>query len=181
VFCAMEKAFVTSTAMHLFSVWMYTIQNIARLLDESLLSIVRVLKTLGELQGCTSPHNGFLGGCVAKPIANTSSLRYGSIMKITESEIFSETEWEELLSELSLSPRQAQVVKCLLSGYSDKQIAFELRLSKATVRTHMERLFGRLGVQDRTELVLHVFRCFRQSCRLNGCLYQDKKSTKYIV
>jgi len=160
VFCAMEKAFVTSTAMHLFSVWMYTIQNIARLLDESLLSIVRVLKTLGELQGCTSPHNGFLGGCVAKPIANTSSLRYGSIMKITESEIFSETEWEELLSELSLSPRQAQVVKCLLSGY---------------------RLFGRLGVQDRTELVLHVFRCFRQSCRLNGCLYQDKKSTKYIV
>jgi len=181
VFCAMGKAFVTNTAMHQFIVRVSTIQNIARTFDESFLSITRILKTLGGLQGCASLQNGFLGGCVARPEANTICLRYDSIMKVTESEIFSETQWEELLEELSLSPRQAQVVKCLFSGHSDKQIALELRLSKATVRTHMERLFGKLGVQDRTDLVLHVFRCFRQGCRLNGCLRENKRLMKHIV
>ncbi len=79
---------------------------------------------------------------------------------VSGTEIFSEREWKELVEELSLSPRQAQVVKCLFLGHSDKQIALELQMAMPTVRTHLSRLFSRFDVQDRTELVLYVFRCF---------------------
>lgn len=77
--------------------------------------------------------------------------------------IFSDSEWLELVNELCLSPRQAEVVECLFQGRADKQIAFELQISISTVRTYLSRLFSRFDVQDRHELVLYVFRCFREA------------------
>jgi len=70
--------------------------------------------------------------------------------------IFSEGEWAEIVKELSLSPRQAQVVKQLLFGLSDKQIAAALKITLPTVRTHITRLFSKFSVQDRNELVLYI-------------------------
>jgi DNA-binding NarL/FixJ family response regulator len=84
-------------------------------------------------------------------------------------ELFSESEWSELINKLDLSPRQAEVIQRILSGFSDKQIALDLRIAVPTVRTHLNRVFLRLGVQDRTEVVLHVFRQFRESFGTNGC------------
>ena len=86
----------------------------------------------------------------------------------TDNEIFSQSEWSELVNELRLSARQAEVIKLLFSGHSDKQIAMELQISVPTVRTHLSRLFLRFDVQDRTELVVYVFRHFRKGCRLKG-------------
>ena len=83
-------------------------------------------------------------------------------------EIFSESEWLKLTNDLPLSPRQADIVKCILCGCSDKQIAMELRISVATVRTHLSRLFSRFDLQDRSELILYVFNHFRDSCKEDG-------------
>ncbi len=83
---------------------------------------------------------------------------------VSGTEIFSEREWKELVKELSLPPRQAQVIKCLFLGHSDKQIALDLQMAMPTVRTHLSRLFSRFDVQDRTELVLYVFRYFCHEC-----------------
>jgi DNA-binding CsgD family transcriptional regulator/transcriptional regulator with XRE-family HTH domain len=74
----------------------------------------------------------------------------------SHAEVLSESEWIRLVSELSLSPRQAQVIRQLLLGRSDKQIAWELGISVPTVRTHLGRLFSRFGVADRGELVLSL-------------------------
>jgi DNA-binding NarL/FixJ family response regulator len=84
-------------------------------------------------------------------------------------EIFSESEWKELVSNLFVSPRQAQVIRYLLSGHSDKQIALEMQISVAGVRAHIGRLFSKFDLRDRLELVLYVFKCFREECRANGC------------
>jgi DNA-binding CsgD family transcriptional regulator len=84
--------------------------------------------------------------------------------------IFSNSEWAELVSKLSLSPRQAEVIQRILSGRSDKQIAMDLQIGLPTVRTHLNRAFLRFGVQDRIELVIYVFRKFRELCRTDGCL-----------
>lgn len=84
-------------------------------------------------------------------------------------EIFSESEWRELVSNLLVSPRQAQVIRYLLSGHSDKQIALEMQISVAGVRAHLRRLFSKFDLQDRHELVLYVFNSFREGCRANGC------------
>jgi DNA-binding NarL/FixJ family response regulator len=85
-------------------------------------------------------------------------------------EIFSEIEWIELIRDLSLPPRQAQVVRYILSGLSDKQIALEMQISVAGVRAHLNRLFTKFDLSDRHELVLHMFNYFLDGCRTNGCL-----------
>lgn len=86
-----------------------------------------------------------------------------------ENAIFSSDEWAELADDMGLPPRQRQIVHHLLAGMSDKQIAVELEISVPTVRTHLARLFERFGVQDRTELILYVFRRFRHACRSQEC------------
>jgi DNA-binding NarL/FixJ family response regulator len=73
----------------------------------------------------------------------------------------SEQEWVLLKEHLELSPRQAEVVRHIIHGRSDKQIAGELGISLATVRTHIRRLFRRFDVNDRLELTLHVLRSVR--------------------
>lgn len=82
--------------------------------------------------------------------------------------IFSEKEWDILANELSLSPRQTEIIQHLFSGLSDKQISRELEIAVPTVRTHLARLFSRFDLQDRSELILHVVRHFRKTCRTNG-------------
>jgi DNA-binding CsgD family transcriptional regulator len=87
----------------------------------------------------------------------------------TNRRLFSGREWSELKQDLALSPRQADVVEQLLLGHSDKQIARELQMSVPTVRTHLCRLFSRFSVEDRCELIVHVYSCFREKCQAYGC------------
>ncbi len=54
---------------------------------------------------------------------------------------------------LGLPPRQAEVLRYLASGASYLQISSMMGISLATVRTHVERLYTRLGVCSRGEAV----------------------------
>lgn len=76
--------------------------------------------------------------------------------------LLSSQEWGQLTQQLELTPRQAEIIRHLLLGKSDKQIARELGITVPTVRTHMGRLFHKLGISDRVELILHVFACLRE-------------------
>jgi DNA-binding CsgD family transcriptional regulator len=80
-------------------------------------------------------------------------------------EIFTEKEWGVILDELSLSPRQKEVIRHIFSSLSDKQIAMKLNITVPTVRTHISRLFSRFHIQDRGELILRVFQQFRHGCQ----------------
>ena len=82
--------------------------------------------------------------------------------------IFSDAEWTELAAGLAFSPRQAQVVRCILRALSDKQIARELGISILTVRFHLSAAFARVGVRDRCELLIHIFSRFRADRRTAG-------------
>ena len=50
-----------------------------------------------------------------------------------------------------LTPREFDVLKEIVSGKSNKEIASELNVSEATVKTHINSLLGKLGVTDRTQ------------------------------
>ena len=89
---------------------------------------------------------------------------------LSTTEVFSENEWIELINDLSLSPKQAQVIRYILSGQSDKQIALEMQISVAGVRAHLNRLFAKFDLQDRHELVIYMFKHFFEGCRANGCI-----------
>lgn len=57
-----------------------------------------------------------------------------------------------------LSPREEDVVRCVVSGKRNAEIARELEITEETVKTHLNRIFRKLGVRDRVELVLHSTR-----------------------
>lgn len=52
-----------------------------------------------------------------------------------------------------LSPREHQVLQLVADGYENKQIATELELSEATVKTYLRGVFERLDVSSRAEAV----------------------------
>lgn len=54
----------------------------------------------------------------------------------------------------SLTPQQLRVYMMLTKGLLNKQIAAEINVSEATVRTHMTAIFRKLGVRNRTQAVL---------------------------
>ncbi|HEV8470494.1 MAG TPA: helix-turn-helix transcriptional regulator [Candidatus Limnocylindria bacterium] len=53
----------------------------------------------------------------------------------------------------TFSGREAQIVELIALGCEDKEIASRLGISRRTVRTHLERLFGDLGVHSRAAAV----------------------------
>ena len=57
----------------------------------------------------------------------------------------------------SLTPAQNRVMSCLSDGLLNKQIAFEMGISEATVKAHMTAIFRKLGANNRTQALL-VFR-----------------------
>lgn len=52
-----------------------------------------------------------------------------------------------------LTPRQCDVLGCLVSGLSNKAIGRELGISEGTVKQHAHAIFRELGVDNRTEAV----------------------------
>jgi DNA-binding NarL/FixJ family response regulator len=55
--------------------------------------------------------------------------------------------------ERSLSAREIEVLTLVARGISNKIIGKDLRISEATVKTHLLHIFAKLGVDDRTAAV----------------------------
>jgi DNA-binding NarL/FixJ family response regulator len=53
----------------------------------------------------------------------------------------------------SLSAREVEVLRLVARGLTNAEIGRRLYISEATVKTHLLRLFGKLGVSDRTAAV----------------------------
>ena len=53
-----------------------------------------------------------------------------------------------------LSDREREVLRCVAAGMPNKLIARELGISEKTVKTHLTRVFQRIGVTDRTQAAL---------------------------
>ena len=59
---------------------------------------------------------------------------------------------------LTLSERQREVLKRLAAGESNKEISRSLNISAATVKAHLEALFRRLDVKNRTQAAMYYTR-----------------------
>jgi DNA-binding NarL/FixJ family response regulator len=59
-------------------------------------------------------------------------------------------------SQMSLTPRQAQILHLLARGCSTEQMATELGITQDTVRNHIREILRRLGVHSRLEAVIEA-------------------------
>lgn len=61
---------------------------------------------------------------------------------------------DDLAKMASLTPAQRRILGAIRQGLLNKQIAYELDISEATVKAHITAIFRKLGVNNRTQAVL---------------------------
>jgi DNA-binding NarL/FixJ family response regulator len=54
----------------------------------------------------------------------------------------------------ALTPQQTRVLGMLAEGLLNKQIAYELSVSEATIKAHVSAILQKLGVESRTQAVI---------------------------
>jgi len=79
--------------------------------------------------------------------------------------VLAEAQWQTLAEKLQLSERQLQIIQRMFDDSSEARIALDLGISEHTVHTHIERLYRKLGVSSRCELLVRVFGEFRHPSR----------------
>jgi DNA-binding NarL/FixJ family response regulator len=61
-------------------------------------------------------------------------------------------------SQLGLTRRESEVTRLLANGLSNRAIAAELIVGEETVKTHLRKVYRKLGVNDRAQAVARVLR-----------------------
>jgi DNA-binding NarL/FixJ family response regulator len=54
----------------------------------------------------------------------------------------------------ALTSREAEILRLMTGGYSNREIAIALDLSEGTVKNHVSNILSKLGVRDRTRAML---------------------------
>jgi two-component system nitrate/nitrite response regulator NarL len=67
-----------------------------------------------------------------------------------------------------LSKREQDVVRCVADGLSNREIARRLNLTEHTVKNYLFRVFDKLGVSSRVEVVLYAFRLSQSQSSSNS-------------
>jgi two-component system nitrate/nitrite response regulator NarL len=79
------------------------------------------------------------------------------VQKVHAGELwFDQTLTQTFLSgrSITVSPREGELIKLVAQGLKNREIAKAMSITEGTVKVYLSRLFEKLGVRDRVELVL---------------------------
>ena len=65
--------------------------------------------------------------------------------------------WAAIVARLKLSPQQTRIAEFILQCWSDDEIADAMKISKATIRVYVGRIFERVGVRSRQALIIRIW------------------------
>ncbi|MEL4400749.1 response regulator transcription factor [Shewanella algae] len=83
-------------------------------------------------------------------------------------EINDEDETDKVAGKLSeLTPQQYKVLQMFAEGLLNKQIAYDLGVSEATIKAHATAIFRKLGVRNRTQAVIALQQLGMEKVEIN--------------
>lgn len=85
-----------------------------------------------------------------------SGSRFGEAVRNREAAFHSAAASSPLAD--SLTPRELDVIRCVVSGMDNKEIAASLFLAEGTVRNNISRLLEKLQLKDRTQLAVFAIK-----------------------
>ncbi|KXF79496.1 LuxR family transcriptional regulator [Paramesorhizobium deserti] len=105
--------------------------------------------------------SGFISKSASMETINkaVSAVLAGDIWAPQEIDLGSEPDPEisDLISRIrTLTPQQTRVLSMLAEGLLNKQIAYELSVSEATIKAHVSAVLQKLGVDSRTQAVIRL-------------------------
>ena len=68
-----------------------------------------------------------------------------------------ESRWCEITRTLKISGRESEIIQYIMAGETEGEIASSLGISAHTVHTHLERLYNKLKVNSRAQLITRIF------------------------
>ena len=75
--------------------------------------------------------------------------------KLNDFEMSEDQELDQLVKKVAeLTPKQLEVFNLLADGLLNKQVAFEQKVTEATVKAHVTAIMRKLGVNNRTQVIL---------------------------
>lgn len=84
-------------------------------------------------------------------------------------------EVEDLIQRIrTLTPQQARVLGMLAEGLLNKQIAYELSVSEATIKAHVSAVLQKLNVDSRTQAVIRLSKIGADMLRDNDATNEDE-------
>ncbi|MCK6500359.1 MAG: helix-turn-helix transcriptional regulator [Nitrospira sp.] len=97
---------------------------------------------------------------IHRPPANQPVLANAQPRRVLGAAILSDWDWHAIARNLRLSGREMQIVRGVFNNRTEHAIAADEGIADCTVHTHIERLYNKLGVSTRVELVLRVMETF---------------------
>ncbi|MDR7855592.1 response regulator transcription factor [Tissierella sp.] len=65
---------------------------------------------------------------------------------------------EEICKEYDLSHKECDIIKYISDGFSNKEIGEKLFLSEGTIKNNVSTILSKLGLRDRTQIVVFAFK-----------------------
>lgn len=65
---------------------------------------------------------------------------------------------KQIIEDLNITPREVEVLRLIVGGCSNAEIANDLTVSMHTVKTHISNILSKLGVNDRTQAAVKAMK-----------------------
>lgn len=111
---------------------------------------------------------------------NNKSLSSALTSPTRRPSFLSHQDWCLLIQTLCLSPRETEISNLILTGHSEREIADLLAISTHTVHSHLERMYRKLNVHTRCDLVMAFFRAYARARQNSGAGLGDGYCSEYL-